>query len=277
MKRWLAPIAAATLLGASGTLLISCKQPPAGDDVSPAEVVLRQYEVRAEITQLPGEDGQRFMARHEAIPDFDGGTQLGMGMDVMTMPFWPPMPGPDKAPDSSRLPETLDLEGLAVGDAVLVTFEVQHASPGGPAACFYALSVEKLPDGTALDFETRLPDTMVFETRARITQLPGTDEFGMTQQLLAQHEAVPDYPNPDGSTGMNVMTMPFWPPATTPDIHEQRLPADLDLEGIAVGDAVLITWEVQIDRASRAPLGYYALSVEKLPDGTELDFTPLAN
>jgi len=274
-------LASLSLLGAIALALPACSR-GSDDDTkadtqadadapSDAAPVFRSYTVRATITQLPTDDAPALMARHEAIPDFDGGDEQGMGMDVMTMPFWPPFPSRDGVLDPSRVPDELDLSGFAVGDDVAITFEVQHASDGAPPSAFYATAIEPLPEGTQLDFETRLPDTIIFETRGEVVHLPGP-----LHDFEVRHEAVPDFPNPDGTTGMDVMVMPFWPPVRSQGVQPQRIPDDLDLQGIEVGDKVLITWEVQVDRATRAPIGFYALDVEELPADTELDFTPLA-
>jgi hypothetical protein len=247
-----------------------CKEKaPTNQTTSPqsAEPVFRRYTVRAVIETVDG----TLRARHEAIPDFDGGS-YGPGMNTMSMDFWPPVGPTDTAPDAERIPEDLDLSGFSVGDKVEITFEVQHAGEGADPGVYYALAIEPLPADTELDFDAQLPKTVTFETRGQVVALPS-----MTEDFKVRHEVVPDFPNPDGSMGMNTMTMPFWPATSNAnfDPHRERIPADLDLEGIEVGDKVMITWEYQRDRATNQPISWYAVKVEKLPDDTELDFTPM--
>ncbi|GAB4547921.1 MAG: hypothetical protein Tsb0013_08110 [Phycisphaerales bacterium] len=265
-----------------GSILVACllpvvgckeQQAPTGTDAQTAGVVLRQYSVRAEVTDVSTDGDGRLLAHHEAIPDFDGGP-MGAGMNVMTMPFWPPVVGNPAGADDARIPDTLPgLSDLAVGDKVMLTFEVQHPEEGAAPAAYYATSIEPLPDDTALDFDTQLPKIHTFQTRGQVTQLPDV----LDAPLKIRHEAVPDFPNPDGSMGMNTMTMQFWPEATNPEFtpHLERIPDDLDLEGFEVGDKVLVTWEYQQDRATNGVVAYYAIKLEKLPDDTELDWTPL--
>ena len=66
------------------------------------------------------------------------------------------------------------------------------------------------------------------KVRASVVALPGADAM-----LHLHHEAIPDYPGPDGKAmGMDSMTMPF--PVTK----------DLALAGIAQGDRVEATMKV---------------------------------
>ncbi|MEM1424363.1 MAG: hypothetical protein AAGH64_10210 [Planctomycetota bacterium] len=257
---------------------VSCKDRSPSDSAAESTneasgVVLRRYAVRAEVREVSAEGEGRLLAHHEAIPNFDGGPD-GAGMNVMTMPFWPPAIGNPNAIDESRIPQEFPgLETLSVGDRVMLTFEVQHAEEGGAPLGFYGVSSEPLPEGTELDFETQLPKIYTFETRGQITQMPDV----LDAPLMIRHEAVPDWPAPDGSMGMNTMTMQFWPEATNASFtpHMERIPDDLDLDGFEVGDKVLVTWEYQQDRATNNVVAYYAIRLEKLPDDTELDWTLL--
>ena len=269
------------LLGVTAGLLIgglvSCKDGSIPDNGAQAPeastVVLRQYAVRAKVTEVSTEGEGKLLAHHEAIPDFDGGP-AGAGMNVMTMPFWPPVVGNPAGADESRIPDELPaLADLSVGDLVMITFEVQHPAEGAAPAAYYTTAIEPLEPGDAPDLETQLPKVFTFKTRGEITQLPDI----LDAPLKIRHEAVPDWPRPDGNMGMDTMTMQFWPEATNPDFttHLERIPDDLDLEGFEVGDKVLVTWEYQQDRATLGVVAYYAIELEKLPDDTVLDWTPL--
>lgn len=77
------------------------------------------------------------------------------------------------------------------------------------------------------------------------------------KQFMVKHEPIPNYVNQKGEVvGMNAMTMPF-PPA------DEKL-----LEGLAVGDKVLLTWEVRWFGDPRS----IVTKIEKLPPETELNF-----
>ena len=94
------------------------------------------YTVRGEVTQLPDPsvEGSELMVRHEPIPDFKNAKGEVVGMDTMTMPF--------------PVSEDVSLDGIAVGDKVELTFEVQFQ----PATSFVTTEVAKLPLDTELDF-----------------------------------------------------------------------------------------------------------------------------
>ncbi len=246
-----------------------------------SDVVFRVYEVRGQITQLPTEADGKLMIRHEEIPDFDGGTGV-RGMPVMNMQFWPPTPSADRAPDPDRVPESLDLSGFAVGDKVRARFEVQHAQEGAAPGAYYTLGLTALDVNTELDFgpeagpagEEQQADAggeievIRFSTRALVRSLPDA-ERGMRFQ--AHHEEVPDFPNPDGSMGMSVMVMPFWPPLVfDSSAFDADRAGELDLTGIEVNDKVLITWELQ-RYSGGAILGYYAVHIEELDPTTALN------
>lgn len=122
-------------------------------------------------------------------------------------------------------------------------------------------AADEQPDQSARDIDR-------YQTRGVVVQLPSE-----TNDLQIRHEAVPEFRGPGGELGMNVMTMPFWPPqGVEPD--PERV-ADFSLEGVEPGDKVLVTWEVVYDTDAMRPLGFYATAIEELPADTELDFTPL--
>jgi Cu/Ag efflux protein CusF len=92
--------------------------------------------VRGEVRSLPQPDNpaSAFQLRHEAIPDFVDIEGEEVGMESMTMPFPVAV---------ERLPE-----GLAVGDAVEMTFRLDwEATPA-----IEVTEVKKLPAETVLDF-----------------------------------------------------------------------------------------------------------------------------
>lgn len=97
----------------------------------------RSYEVRGLVRQVPeaGRPGTQLLIHHEAVPDFVDAEGRSVLMQAMTMPF--PVAEPGLAAK------------LAVGDKVLFELVVDWgASP--PMAI---KRIEKLPDGTVLDFK----------------------------------------------------------------------------------------------------------------------------
>ncbi|MEO1128382.1 MAG: hypothetical protein AAFX05_01595 [Planctomycetota bacterium] len=117
--------------------------------------------------------------------------------------------------------------------------------------------------------------THEYVVRGEVVALPDD----MLSDFKVRHEAIPEYRRPDGKLGMDVMSMPFWPPVGMPesDIEPERIEG-FSLEGIEIGDKVAVTFEVRMtdsDILDYTLVGYYATRVEKLPADTELDFTPL--
>lgn len=111
---------------------------PASEEAEPENEPDQVYTVRAEVVGLPqgtGDAGQ-VRVRHEAIPDFTDAQGEVVGMASMTMPF--------------PVAEDVDLDEIEVGDKVEMTFEVRWDG-GGPLR---VVELEKLPDDTALDFES---------------------------------------------------------------------------------------------------------------------------
>ncbi|MEM8739265.1 MAG: copper-binding protein [Planctomycetota bacterium] len=123
-------------LAVSAPLLLTACGEEAAAPVHAAEAPQAVYETRGQITQLPvaGDATTSLMVRHEEIPDFLHANGQDRGMSAMTMPF-PPAP-------------TLDLEGFAVGDKVLVTFAVNWDADN----VWQATGLEKLPHDTPLVF-----------------------------------------------------------------------------------------------------------------------------
>ncbi len=102
------------LCALAATAFAGCEKPPAPEAAgakSPSPV--HRYTTKGRVAQLPDPAvrGSMFQVAHEAIPDFVDRDGKVTGMNAMTMPF-PPAPG-------------VSLEGLKVGDAVEITFEVR--------------------------------------------------------------------------------------------------------------------------------------------------------
>lgn len=104
------------------------------------------------------------------------------------------------------------------------------------------------------------PGDGVYTVRGRIESLPGTRPGSM---LRVHHEHIPNFKNRDGeihrnrdgTPGMLEMSMEF------------PVAPGVDLSGLAVGDAVELTFEVQWNRP---PPPYAVTAIRKLPAGTEL-------
>ncbi len=109
----------------------------------------------------------------------------------------------------------------------------------------------------------------VYTVRGEVNALPSP-----TSDLRVRHEAIPEFIGPSGTVeGMGPMIMAFWPPQGLS--LEQARVDDLDVSGIEVGDKVTLVFEVIHDPETKAIKGYYATSIETLPDDTVLDFSPL--
>lgn len=102
----------------------------------------------------------------------------------------------------------------------------------------------------------------LYEVRGVVMQLPSSE--APLAEFQVRHEAMPNFRGQDGALGMDTMTMPF-PPAK-----------DLKLDGLAVGDKIMLSFEVNYDVATGNMIDYQATGFTKLPAETELDFTPLA-
>ena len=106
-------------------LLLAC----GGEEEAPTEPD-GTYTVRGEISEM----GERNLAiHHEAIPDFTNREGEVSGMDSMTMMF--------------HRPESVSLDGIAVGDPVELTFDVRWS--GDHTLTITAL--DELPEGTELE------------------------------------------------------------------------------------------------------------------------------
>lgn len=76
--------------------------------------------------------------------------------------------------------------------------------------------------------------TQTYTVKGKVAQLPDPAVKGSMFQV--DHEDIPTFVRKDGTRGMNAMTMPF-PPAP-----------GLSLDGLAIGDAIELTFEVRWDR-----------------------------
>lgn len=101
---------------------------PAGN--SAPESAVYTYTIRGVVIELPKPDGHEIRILHEAVPDFRAADGTVVGMNAMQMPF--------------TLGEGVSLDGIAVGDKVRFTFEVQDLRGRITA-------IERLPDDTVLE------------------------------------------------------------------------------------------------------------------------------
>jgi Cu/Ag efflux protein CusF len=110
--------------------------PAAAEPAAAPSGPVQTYQVRGEIAGLPdpNDPSKEFLIHHEAIGRFTGIDGDVVGMDSMTMPF--------------PLAEGLSLAGLAVGDKVRFTLEVEW--DGDPP--YRITRIDKLPPDSALDF-----------------------------------------------------------------------------------------------------------------------------
>ena len=124
----------------------------------------------------------------------------------------------------------------------------QKPSPS-PTPTSSGTSAPSTPDAAA----PAEPDA-VYVVRGRVMALP--DPANPTAEFRLHHEPIPDFKAPDGRVvGMNEMEMPF--PVSDPKL----------LEGVAVGDAVEITFADWYK-----PMRTYKVTkVVKLPADTELN------
>jgi Copper binding periplasmic protein CusF len=89
-----------------------------------------------------------------------------------------------------------------------------------------------------------------YTVRGIVRQLPAPDD--PSRQLLVLHAPIPDYVNSEGyETGMASMTMPF------------PVAPEVDLSGIAAGDAVELALRVDWEASPRMQL----IAVRRLPGG----------
>ena len=101
----------------------------------------------------------------------------------------------------------------------------------------------------------------LYTVRGIVTELPSPD--APLAEFKVRHEAMPHFRAEGGKLGMDTMIMPF------------PLATGLSLDGLKVGDQIMLSFEVDFDPETDRLLGYRATGVQPLPSGTILDFTPL--
>lgn len=104
-------------------------------------------------------------------------------------------------------------------------------------------------------------ETVSYTVRGIIAQMP--DPQNPASMFTVRHESMPHYRRQNGELGMSSMTMPF-PPAE-----------GLSLDGWAAGDHVELSFEVDYDAQGGSILAFRATALVALPDGVQLDFSPL--
>ena len=110
--------------------------PAAAEPAATPSGPVQTYEMRGVVAGLPdpNDPSKEFLIHHEAVADFTDIDGDVVGMDSMTMPF--------------PLAEGVSLAGLAVGDKVRFTLEVEW--DGDPP--YRITRIDKLPPDSALDF-----------------------------------------------------------------------------------------------------------------------------
>ncbi len=108
----------------------------------------------------------------------------------------------------------------------------------------------------ASDVWTEAAGARLYTVRGQIVQLPTSP----TTEFQVRHEAIPDFQDRHGETvGMNVMIMPF------------PLARGVSIDGYELGDKIEIEMAVNWTQTP----AWAATRIRKLPDDTELDWTPL--
>jgi len=102
------------------------------------------------------------------------------------------------------------------------------------------------------------PVEKVYTVRGQISMLPRAAK--PTSQLIIHHEAINDFANPGGKTGMDAMEMSL-PPAP-----------GLALDGLAIQDIVEFDLTVEYAPGMERIQGYSVTRIRKLPTDTKLRF-----
>ncbi len=133
-------------------LVSGCEKPGTQGATLPARAADATYTTRARVESLPDPSriGSEFMVMHEPVDTFfDPRMEKTVGMSSMSMPF-------------SNLAPGVTLQGLAVGDAIEMTFGVWYKPDPVDAArkvidTFAVQKLSKLPSGTELKFGRASP------------------------------------------------------------------------------------------------------------------------
>ncbi len=127
---------------------------------------------------------------------------------------------------------------------------------GGMAGCAKRSDENKAPEGQPPSIHKDL-----YTVRGEVRALP--DPANPASELMIRHESIAHFRGPGGKLGMNTMTMPF------------PVAEGVSLDGIAVGDVVEFTFEVDFDTEKDRPSAFRLTEIRRLPEGTALEFTPL--
>ncbi len=129
-----------------------------------------------------------------------------------------------------------------------------------------SLAIAAIAAASSCSPKQQTPETtiqkVVYTVRGRVAALP--DPNRPASEFFVHHEPILAFREwlPDGPLGMNEMTMPF------------PLVEGVSLEGVAVGDPVEVTFEVEYDLAASPPSsqiqGFHATAVTPLPPETPL-------
>lgn len=140
---------ATTLLCIGALSLSACSRQGTSSSEEP-RLIFHEYTVRGEVVQpVDAADGEGLRIRHEAIPEYvrAGGS---LGMDVMVMPFWPPLG--DTPEDLDRQAIEAELSELQRGDKVEITFRVWLVDETFQPRGYWATTATVLPEDTVLDW-----------------------------------------------------------------------------------------------------------------------------
>lgn len=129
---------ASALMAAVVGLVAGCGGPPAP---TAPEAPVASYTVRGRIVSLPdpARPAAELIVHHEPIPSFMSGGEV-IGMDAMAMPF-------------PIVNDSVSLAGLAVGDAVTLTFDVTYDATTLTPAEVVVTGVSPLPAGVRLSID----------------------------------------------------------------------------------------------------------------------------
>lgn len=109
--------------------------------------------------------------------------------------------------------------------------------------------------GAAPDATAPAGDVHVYEVRGQVNAVP--DPADPLSNLRVRHEPIAHFVDIEGeAVGMDSMNMPF------------PVADGVDVSALAVGDKVLLTFEVDWD----GDVPYQATKIEPLPDDVVLDF-----
>lgn len=134
------------------------------------------------------------------------------------------------------------------------TSSLAVAALAGVVSLSALLAACEAPKPAAPAGPTGEPDA-TYTTRGKVEMLP--DPRNPASEFVVHHEPIDDFKNPNGTKGMNSMSMPF------------PLARGVSLDGIAVGDVVEITFS---HWSQPGNMGYQATKVVELPPDTKLFF-----